>query len=170
MFWGVHDLIVLFLPWFLFFPLLSSSTWVIFSLPNSIPLSWSYILMVSLTVPCLFSFCLLGGGWFFFHFYFLDFEVYLFILMLLSLLLAAVRGTFNKFPDIFVQAFKIVVDSWKFTMLLLYNFYDFRFKWAATAAIGIHLTKAWLSQLVNFKNAIWTWGHFRRTICNRIVL
>ena len=26
--------------------------------------------------------------------------------------------------------------------------------------------KAWLSQLVNFKNAIW---HFRRTICNKIV-
>ena len=31
------------------------------------------------------------------------------------------------------------------------NFYDFRFKWTATAAIGIHPTKAWLSQLVNFK-------------------
>ena len=36
------------------------------------------------------------------------------------------------------------------------NFYDFRFKWTATAAIGIHPTKAWLSQLVNFKNPIWT--------------
>ena len=31
-----------------------------------------------------------------------------------------VSGVFNKFPDFFVQAFKIVVDSWKFTMLLLY--------------------------------------------------
>ena len=30
------------------------------------------------------------------------------------------RGAFNKFPDFFVQAFKIVVESWKFTMLLLY--------------------------------------------------
>ena len=29
-------------------------------------------------------------------------------------------GAFNKFPDFFVQAFKIVIDSWKFTMLLLY--------------------------------------------------
>ena len=48
------------------------------------------------------------------------------------------------------------------------NFYDFRFKWTATAAIGIHPTKAWLSQLVNFKNAIWTCGHFRRTIYNKI--
>ena len=28
------------------------------------------------------------------------------------------------FPDIFVQAFKIVVDSWKFVMLLLYILWD----------------------------------------------
>ena len=38
----------------------------------------------------------------------------------------------------------------------LTNFYDFRFKWTPTAGIGIHPTKAWLSQLMNFKNAIWT--------------
>ena len=49
----------------------------------------------------------------------------------------------------------------------LINFYDFWFKWTATAGIGIHPTKAWLSQLVNFKNAIWRWGHFRRMICNK---
>ena len=41
-------------------------------------------------------------------------------------------------------------------MRWLTNFYEFRFKWTATAGIGIHPTKAWLSQLVNFKNAIWT--------------
>ena len=35
-----------------------------------------------------------------------------------------IRGTFNKFPDFFVQAFKIVVDSWKFSMLLLYILWD----------------------------------------------
>ena len=35
----------------------------------------------------------------------------------------------------------------------------FMFKGTATAAIGIHPTKAWLSQVVNFKNEIWTWGH-----------
>ena len=46
-------------------------------------------------------------------------------------------------------------------MRWLTNFYDFRFKWTATTAIGIHPTEAWLSQLVNFKNAIW---HFRTTI------
>ena len=51
-------------------------------------------------------------------------------------------------------------------MRWLTNSYDFRFKWKATAGIGIHPTKPWLSQLVNFKNAIW---HFRRTICNKIV-
>ena len=49
-------------------------------------------------------------------------------------------------------------------MRWLTNFYDFRFKETAPAGIGIHPTKAWLSQLVNFKNAIW---HFRRTICNK---
>ena len=29
-------------------------------------------------------------------------------------------SAFNKFPDFSLKAFKIVVDSWKFTMLLLY--------------------------------------------------
>ena len=46
-------------------------------------------------------------------------------------------------------------------MRWLTNFYDFTFKWTATAGTGIPPTKAWLSQQVNFKNAIWTWGHFR---------
>ena len=50
------------------------------------------------------------------------------------------------------------------------NFYYFSFKWTTTAGIGMHPTKAWLSQLANFKNAIWMWGKFRRTICNKIVL
>ena len=35
----------------------------------------------------------------------------------------------------------------------LTNFYDSRCKWTATVGIGIQPTKAWLSQLVNFKNA-----------------
>ena len=34
------------------------------------------------------------------------------------------RGVFNKFPDFFVQAFKIFVGTWKFTMLLLYMLWD----------------------------------------------
>ena len=36
-------------------------------------------------------------------------------------------------------------------MRWLTNFYDFRFKWTATAGIRIHRTKALLSQLVNLK-------------------
>ena len=43
------------------------------------------------------------------------------------------------------------------------NFYDFRFKWTTTVGIGIHRTKAWLSQLVNFKNAIWAYGMLQTT-------
>ena len=39
-------------------------------------------------------------------------------------------------------------------MRWLTNFYDFSFKWTATVTIGIHPIKAWLSQLVNFKNAM----------------
>ena len=50
-------------------------------------------------------------------------------------------------------------------MRWLTNLYDFRFKWTATTAIGIHPTKAWLSQLVSFKNAIW---HFKITIYNKL--
>ena len=41
-------------------------------------------------------------------------------------------------------------------MRWLTNFYNFSFKWTATAGIRIHPTKAWLSRLVNFKNAILT--------------
>ena len=41
-------------------------------------------------------------------------------------------------------------------MRWLTNFYHFTFKWTATIRIGIHHTKAWLSQLVTFKYVIWT--------------
>ena len=37
-----------------------------------------------------------------------------------------IGGAFNKFPDFFVQVFKIVVDTWKFSMLLLYILWDDR--------------------------------------------
>ena len=37
---------------------------------------------------------------------------------------AHICGAFNKFPDFFVQAFKIVVDSWKFSFLLLCSLWD----------------------------------------------
>ena len=56
-----------------------------------------------------------------------------------------------SFQTFFVWAFKTIVDSWKFSILLLYiiymrwltNFHDFSLKWTATAATGIHPTKAW---------------------------
>ena len=35
-----------------------------------------------------------------------------------------IRCAFNKFPDFIVQTFKIVIDSWKFIMLLLYILWD----------------------------------------------
>ena len=35
-----------------------------------------------------------------------------------------IRGAFNRFPDFFVQAFRIIIDSWKFTLLLLYILWD----------------------------------------------
>ena len=35
-----------------------------------------------------------------------------------------IRGAFSKFPDFFVQAFRIVVDSWKFNILFLYILWD----------------------------------------------
>ena len=34
------------------------------------------------------------------------------------------EGTYDKFPNFFVWAFKIGVDTWKFSMLLLYIFGD----------------------------------------------
>ena len=45
-----------------------------------------------------------------------------FLVMVIQLVY--IRGAFNKFPDFFVQVFKIVVDSLKFSMLLLYILWD----------------------------------------------
>ena len=82
-------------------------------------------------------------------------------------LLQKYRCAFNKFPDFLYRYLKL---SWTLEnsdilaihlMRWLTNFYDFRFKWTATAAIGIRHTKAWLSQLINFKNVIRKWELFR---------
>ena len=81
-----------------------------------------------------------------------------------------IRVAYDKFPDFFVWAFKIFAEFLRIQYVIaihmrwLTNFYDFRFKSTATVAIGIHPAKAWFSQLVSFKNAIW---HFRRMICNK---
>ena len=61
-----------------------------------------------------------------------------------------------SFLTIFVQAFKIVVHSWKFTVIAIHlmrwltNFYDFRFKSTVTVAIRIHPTDChcwWISKI-----------------------
>ena len=91
-----------------------------------------------------------------------DDDIYIYIYIYMG-------DAFNKLPDFFCAGIEncrkhlkihyvIVIHLMKW----LINFYDFRFKSTATAANGIHPTKAWLSQLRNFKNAIWTRGHFRR--------
>ena len=46
------------------------------------------------------------------------------IKQLRSIIYSPWRGAYDKFPDFFVQAFKIAVDTWKFTMLLLYILWD----------------------------------------------
>ena len=88
-----------------------------------------------------------------------------------------IQRPLNRFPDFFCTGISNCCRLLKIQYIIaihlmrwLTNFYNFRFKWTATAAIGIHPTKAWLSQLVNFINAIWIWEHFRRMICNKIVL
>ena len=49
---------------------------------------------------------------------------WLFMFHFLLMPFRKVRGAFNKFPDFFVQALKLVIDSWKFTLLLLYILCD----------------------------------------------
>ena len=49
----------------------------------------------------------------------------IFVTILIIYIYIYIRGVFNKFSDFFVQAFKIVVDSWKFSMLLLYILWDY---------------------------------------------
>ena len=78
-----------------------------------------------------------------------------------------------SFQTFFVWEFKIDVDSWKFTILLQYmlcndwpNFIISDSKEQLQNELEYTPSKAWLSQLVNFKNAIW---HFKRTICNDIL-
>ena len=52
------------------------------------------------------------------HIY-INLYIYIYIFMHIYIFIY-IRGTLNKFPDFFIQAFKTVVDSRKCTMLLLY--------------------------------------------------
>ena len=80
-----------------------------------------------------------------------------------------------SFQAFFVQAFKIVIDSWKFSMLLLYILWDDWPIFMISASneqlqqqleeytlLKIDCHSWWISKMQS--------GHFRRTICNKIVL
>ena len=43
--------------------------------------------------------------------------------LMMMMMMMMIRGAFNRFPD-FLYRFKIVLDSWKFSMLLLYILWD----------------------------------------------
>ena len=80
--------------------------------------------------------------YFFRIYYFVLTNVYTFSLFLHFM---NIRGEFNKYPHFFLQAFKIVVENSVCYCYTSYEMndqsYDFRFKWTATAGIGIHLLK-----------------------------
>ena len=57
-------------------------------------------------------------------FTYLDYSVFLLSSYIYIYIYIYIRGAFNKFQIFFVQAFNIVVDSCKFSMLLLYIVWD----------------------------------------------
>ena len=86
-----------------------------------------------------------------------------------------IGGAFNNFPDFFLQVYKTAVDSWKFSMLLLCSLWD---DWpifiisGANEQLQLRLEYALLMPDCHswwIAKTIWTWGHFKRTICNEIL-
>ena len=78
-----------------------------------------------------------------------------------------------SFQNLFVQAFKIVVDSWKFTMLFLYILWD---DWQIFMLSGSNEQLQQQLEYILLKldcHSWWIskmqWGHFRRTICYKIL-
>ena len=62
---------------------------------------------------------------FFFLLSFLSlFSVCVYIIYIYIYIYIYICGAFNKIPDFFGQAFKIVIDPWKFSVLLLYILWD----------------------------------------------
>ena len=69
-----------------------------------------------------------------------------------------IQGAYDKFPDFFCMGIKNCHRLLKIHYVIaihlmrwLTNFYDFSFKWIATAAIGIHPTKAWAGEFQKCK-------------------
>ena len=72
---------------------------------NYIPISWLYILIICICISSYFP---------------------LFFLLANSFMSSIYVVNSISFKTFFVQVFKIVVDSWKFSILLLYNLWDDR--------------------------------------------
>ena len=89
-----------------------------------------------------------------------------------SILFSNIRGAFNKFPDFFVQAFKIGVYSWKFSMLLLYILSD---DWSIFMISGLNQQLQQQLEYTLLKPDCHSWwiskmqSGLRRTICNKIL-
>ena len=80
-----------------------------------------------------------------------------------------IRGAYDKSPDFFRMGIWNCRRLLKIQYVIaihLMRWLTIFFMISDLAGIRIHPTKAWLSELVNFKNTIW---HFRRTICNKIL-
>ena len=85
-----------------------------------------------------------------------------------------IRSAFNKFLDFFVQVFKIIINSWQLRMLLLYILWD---DWPIFRISG---SNEQLQQQLEYTllkpdcHSWWIskmqWGHFRGTICNKILI
>ena len=84
-----------------------------------------------------------------------------------------IRGEYDKFPDFFSYGHLKLSLTLENSLCYRYTSYEmtdqslwFQIQMNSNRRNWNTPTKAWLSQLVNFKNAIW---HFRKTICNKIL-
>ena len=64
------------------------------------------------------------------------------------------RYAFNKFPDFFEQAFKIVADSWKFSMFLS-GIRDVRSLWGIMRGVGVVRKSMHHSKLAKGLELLW---------------
>ena len=80
-----------------------------------------------------------------------------------------VRGAYDSFQTFFVQAFKIVVDSWKFSMLLLYILWD---DWPIFKISGSNEQQQQQLEYILLKPDYHSWWISKMqsdTVCNKIV-
>ena len=65
-----------------------------------------------------------------------------------------IRCAFNRFPDLFVQAVKIVVDSWKFSMLMIYILWD---DWLIIMISGLNEQLQQVLEYTRLKPDFYSW-------------